>query len=277
MEDTKTMKVAIVDEHYIDYLLHQQGLGQEDEDEIREKEVERIARDHARDVTAPMLRRNTELARRRRDNETGVPADEVPPPVPDLPQEYDAFTGAQRQHIREFKEAFNHYSRVLQYVLTKTMKGEVYRLAVQCNQNNASGFETWRRLVLRLHFTYDQGEKAQHLSQLYRIMTPTWNNVNQQPSEFIKTFQTWRDEIYNYEQSVTELPQEIKMTLLVQNTKGDIRSHMLMNYRLTTADFDESATRVEDYYRTVYIDNTGGQIAGLQKPKKPWKPWKQPW
>eukprot|EP00971_Amphidinium_carterae_P134590 2667491-Amphidinium_carterae.1 len=69
-------------------------------------------------------------------------------------------------------------------------------------------------------------------------MTPTWNNVNQQPSEFIKTFQTWRDEIYNYEQSVTQLPQEMKMTLLIQNIKGDIRSHMLMNYKLSTADFD---------------------------------------
>eukprot|EP00971_Amphidinium_carterae_P165743 3285382-Amphidinium_carterae.1 len=123
----------------------------------------------------------------------------------------------------------------------------------------------------------DQGEKAQHLSQVYRIMQPKWNNVTQPPSEFIKTFQTWRDEIHNYEQSVTELPQEMKMTLLIQNIAGDIKSHMLMNYKLTTADFDESATRVEDYYRNVYVDNSSGQIAGLQKPKKPWKPWKQPW
>eukprot|EP00971_Amphidinium_carterae_P145055 2873687-Amphidinium_carterae.1 len=76
MEDTNTMKLASVDEHYIDHLLHQHGMGQEDEDDIRDKEVERNTRDHARDVTAPMLQRNAELARRRRDNETGVPADE---------------------------------------------------------------------------------------------------------------------------------------------------------------------------------------------------------
>eukprot|EP00971_Amphidinium_carterae_P047428 934417-Amphidinium_carterae.1 len=53
---------------------------------------------------------------------------------------------------------------------------------------------------------------------------------------------------------------------------------MLMNYKLSTTDFDESCSRVEDYYRNVYIDNTGGQIAGLQKPnekKKPWQPWKR--
>eukprot|EP00971_Amphidinium_carterae_P109606 2170488-Amphidinium_carterae.1 len=50
---------------------------------------------------------------------------------------------------------------------------------------------------------------------------------------------------------------------------------MLMNYNLTTADFDESCTKVEDYYRNVYIDNSGGQISGLQKPKKPWPYWKK--
>eukprot|EP00971_Amphidinium_carterae_P124876 2473735-Amphidinium_carterae.1 len=47
-------------------------------------------------------------------------------------------------------------------------------------------------------------------------MRPTWNNVTQQPNEFIKTFQNWRDEIYNYEQSVTELPKEMKMTLIIR-------------------------------------------------------------
>eukprot|EP00971_Amphidinium_carterae_P206468 4097055-Amphidinium_carterae.1 len=31
-------------------------------------------------------------------------------------------------------------------------------------------------------------------------------NSTQSPTDFIKTFQNWRDEIYNYEQSVTELP-----------------------------------------------------------------------
>eukprot|EP00971_Amphidinium_carterae_P236046 4684866-Amphidinium_carterae.1 len=120
MEDMKILKQAIVDEHYVDYILHQQGLGQEDEDELRKKEVERITREHARDVTGPILRRNAELARRRReDGPDGVPADEAVPQAPGLPQGYDPFTDEQRKHVDEFKEAFNHYSRVLQYVLTK--------------------------------------------------------------------------------------------------------------------------------------------------------------
>eukprot|EP00971_Amphidinium_carterae_P225924 4480648-Amphidinium_carterae.1 len=67
----------------------------------------------------------------------------------------------------------------------------------------------------------------------------------------------------------------MKMTLLIQNIQGDIKSHMLMNYNLQTANFDDSCTQVEDYYRNVYIDNSGGQIAGLRKPKKPWPPWKR--
>eukprot|EP00971_Amphidinium_carterae_P262306 5202904-Amphidinium_carterae.1 len=79
MKDTKDMKTAIVDEHYIDYMLHQRGLGQEDEDAIREKEIEKMTREHARDVTAPILRRNAELAGRRRDGDDGVPADEAVP------------------------------------------------------------------------------------------------------------------------------------------------------------------------------------------------------
>eukprot|EP00971_Amphidinium_carterae_P291916 5794514-Amphidinium_carterae.1 len=114
MKDTKDMKTAIVDEHFIDYMLHQRGLGEEDEEALREKEIDRITREHARDVTGPILRRNAVLAQRRRDDgPDGVPADEAVPRVPDLPQGYDAFTAEERKHVNEFKEAFHHYSRVL--------------------------------------------------------------------------------------------------------------------------------------------------------------------
>eukprot|EP00971_Amphidinium_carterae_P111739 2212986-Amphidinium_carterae.1 len=39
---------------------------------------------------------------------------------------FQPFTEEQQKHIDEFTEAFNHYSRVLQYILTKVTKGEVY-------------------------------------------------------------------------------------------------------------------------------------------------------
>eukprot|EP00971_Amphidinium_carterae_P276846 5494259-Amphidinium_carterae.1 len=76
MKETKDMKNAIVDEHFIDYMLHQRGLGQEDEEGLREKEIDRRTREHQRDVSGPILRSNAELARRRRDDgPDGVPAD----------------------------------------------------------------------------------------------------------------------------------------------------------------------------------------------------------
>eukprot|EP00971_Amphidinium_carterae_P274167 5441138-Amphidinium_carterae.1 len=71
MKETKDMKNAIVDEHYIEYMLHHRGLGQEDEDGMKEKEIERREREHQRDVKGPILRANAELARRRRDGEDG--------------------------------------------------------------------------------------------------------------------------------------------------------------------------------------------------------------
>eukprot|EP00971_Amphidinium_carterae_P194237 3854308-Amphidinium_carterae.1 len=69
----------------------------------------------------------------------------------------------------------------------------------------------------------------------------------------------------------------MKMTILIQDIKGDIRSHMLITYNLPTADFDDSCTKVEDYYRNVYTDNSGGQVAALNNPKKkkPWPPYKK--
>eukprot|EP00971_Amphidinium_carterae_P156229 3097443-Amphidinium_carterae.2 len=143
LEDTKTQKQSIVDAHYIDYYLHEQALGQKDVDEIKEKELDRLLKAHARDI-APILRRNAENARRRREGDDGVPADEGVPATPELPKDFKPFTDDQQKIVDEFTEAFNHYSRVLQYILTKVTKTEPYKFVVQCNHNNASGPETWR-------------------------------------------------------------------------------------------------------------------------------------
>eukprot|EP00971_Amphidinium_carterae_P296960 5899481-Amphidinium_carterae.1 len=80
-------------------------------------------------------------------------------------------------------------------------------------------------------------------------MKPTWNNAQQQPREFIKNFQNWRDEIYNYESSISEIDSTMKIALLTQHIQGDIKSHLLLNVNLVKADFDDIATKVEDYYR----------------------------
>eukprot|EP00971_Amphidinium_carterae_P196368 3896056-Amphidinium_carterae.1 len=51
------------------------------------------------------------------------------------------------------------------------------------------------------------------------------------------------------------------MTLLIQNIQGDIKSHMLMNYNLSTANFEDSATRVEDYL----VTTTGMSTSTIQE------------
>eukprot|EP00971_Amphidinium_carterae_P285772 5674138-Amphidinium_carterae.1 len=87
LEDVKTQKWAIVDTNYIDYCLHEQGLGQKDEDEIREKKLNKLLRVHATRAE-PIMRRNQEKTRRRADGEDGVPADEAVPPYPELPDTF---------------------------------------------------------------------------------------------------------------------------------------------------------------------------------------------
>eukprot|EP00971_Amphidinium_carterae_P060529 1197934-Amphidinium_carterae.1 len=126
LEDVKTQKVAIVDANYIDYHLHQQGLGQKNEDELREKKLQKLLRVY-NTRTEPILRRDAKKAKRRESGEDGVPADEAVPAYPELPDTFDPFTDEQLVKINEFMEAFNHYSRALQHTLTKVTKGEPYR------------------------------------------------------------------------------------------------------------------------------------------------------
>eukprot|EP00971_Amphidinium_carterae_P041089 807037-Amphidinium_carterae.1 len=58
------------------------------------------------------------------------------PPVPELPENYELFTDDERERERErkknnpFKDDFHHYSRVLQYTLNKTTKGEPHRFVL---------------------------------------------------------------------------------------------------------------------------------------------------
>eukprot|EP00971_Amphidinium_carterae_P147633 2926253-Amphidinium_carterae.1 len=175
---------------------------------------------------------------------------------------FEAFTPEQQDTVTKYTDAF-HCSRALQYTLTKVTKGDPYKFVVQCNHNNSSGFETWRRL----HITYDQGDKAQQLSTLSRIMKPTWNNNTQQPSEFIRQFQNWRDEIFNYESngetrsSTTSLQfqtsQELSRWRYYYRTcrvKLDHTYHSPSTWQTPTLR-RRLLRSIEEYYRNVYLDN----------------------
>eukprot|EP00971_Amphidinium_carterae_P020454 402951-Amphidinium_carterae.4 len=100
-------------------------------------------------------------------------------------------------------------------------------------------------------------------------MKPTWSNTTQQPSEFTRQFQNWRDEIYNYESTVrSETASSMKMDLLLQHIQDDIKSHLLLNTSMVNPDFENAATKVEEYYRNVYIDNNCSRRTKARKERK---------
>eukprot|EP00971_Amphidinium_carterae_P185240 3678456-Amphidinium_carterae.2 len=55
-----------------------------------------------------------------------------------------------------------------------------------------------------------QGQQAQKLQTLHQIMNPTWNNETQQPNDFVRQCNQWRDEIFNYDyiEKITRLKQK---------------------------------------------------------------------
>eukprot|EP00971_Amphidinium_carterae_P079579 1574828-Amphidinium_carterae.1 len=71
MNETKNMKTAIVDENNIVIVILTTCYINADLDKKMrkrsEREIERITREHTRDVTGPILRSNALLAQRRRD------------------------------------------------------------------------------------------------------------------------------------------------------------------------------------------------------------------
>eukprot|EP00971_Amphidinium_carterae_P034775 684572-Amphidinium_carterae.2 len=96
--------------------------------------IQRLMQDNAT-ANGGIVRRNAARAQRQVQVET-VEAEEVMPPVPTLPDDYDPFTPEQREITTAYTEAFHHYSRALQYTLTKVTKGEPHRFVLQCNQQS---------------------------------------------------------------------------------------------------------------------------------------------
>eukprot|EP00971_Amphidinium_carterae_P001445 28882-Amphidinium_carterae.1 len=126
LENIKTEKVAITDANYIDFCLHEQGLGSKDAEELRDRELQRLLRMYTT-RTEPIIQRSAERQQRRAAGIEGVDADEPVPDPPTVPDTFQPFTDEHQEKIDEFTEAFHHYSRALQYTLTKVTKGEPYR------------------------------------------------------------------------------------------------------------------------------------------------------
>eukprot|EP00971_Amphidinium_carterae_P020455 402951-Amphidinium_carterae.5 len=102
--------IPIVDASYIDHTSHDQGLGQADADAARESELQRLLQGYTTSLAQGLTPTEPLLGRneeRRLQREAGERGD----------------------------EADNNYHQL-----------QKYQFVVQCNHNNSSGFETWRRL-----------------------------------------------------------------------------------------------------------------------------------
>eukprot|EP00971_Amphidinium_carterae_P276935 5496212-Amphidinium_carterae.1 len=81
---------------------------------------------------------------------------------------------------------------------------------------NANEFETWKQLHAKYDLAYHQGQKLLQLQTLHRIVNPMWNNVTQQPNDFVRLFNHWKDEISNYEDTAhTHLDDAIKTSMFL--------------------------------------------------------------
>eukprot|EP00971_Amphidinium_carterae_P345587 6486613-Amphidinium_carterae.2 len=144
MDEVKQQTILIVDENYIEYALKLQGLSLKDAEDKKAKELQRLLQRYAAQH-AEILQRTDERRERRETGELHVEADEALQPAPEVHNDYEPFTAEERKTINEYTEAFRYYSKVLQYTLNRATKREPNRFVMQCNHNNSSGFETWRR------------------------------------------------------------------------------------------------------------------------------------
>eukprot|EP00971_Amphidinium_carterae_P182175 3615325-Amphidinium_carterae.2 len=77
-------------------------------------------------------------------------------------------------------------------------------------------------------------------------MKTTWNNTTQQPSVFIRLFQNWHDEIYNYENATqAEISQSMEWHYYYKHPRRHKVSPTTQREH-ATPDFDKTATKVED-------------------------------
>ena len=127
----------------------------------------------------------------------------------------------------------------LKYVLINTMEGAA---ATVCRQHQHEiGLEVLRQLHLR--FALPLGTRS--IGYLTRLLKPTFDTNN-----FEESFSTWEFEINKYERdNNTILPDNIKIAVLMNETKGPLQQHLHLNAGAAPAYADVRATIME-YYRT---------------------------
>ena len=127
----------------------------------------------------------------------------------------------------------------LKYVLINVTTGAA---ATLCRQyQHEIGLEILRQLNIR--FALPIGTRS--IGYLTKLLKPTFDNNN-----FEESFSNWESELNKYERdNNTQLPDQVKIAVLMNETKGPLQQHLQLMAGATPTYTDVRATIME-YYRT---------------------------
>ena len=129
-------------------------------------------------------------------------------------------------------------ARELQYILINCCAGSAATVRRQHQTNN--GLETWRQLNSR--FSIPVGTSS--IGYLTKLLKPELDERN-----FEETFSTWEFEVGRYERdNETTLPDNVKIAILLNETKGALQQHLQLQAGAVTRRNDLRSTILE-YHR----------------------------
>ena len=144
----------------------------------------------------------------------------------------------------EEAEAWVQLDQNLKYVLINVTTGAA---ATLCRQHQHEiGLEVLRQLNIR--FSLPIGTRS--IGYLTKLLKPTFDNNN-----FEESFSNWEFELNKYERdNNTQLPDQVKIAVLMNETKGPLQQHLHLMAGATPTYTDIRATIME-YYRTTTAFN----------------------
>ena len=133
------------------------------------------------------------------------------------------------------------FSRKLHYLLANLTTDAAKH--VVCQNYDANGFETWRRLVKKFALP----DATRHVSLLTQ---PLDFRFNPQTSE---DFNTWETIKVKYErQTGTALPDSVLVATLLKKTSGGLQTHLRLNARTLTT-YEQIRVTITEYHQSRHI------------------------
>ena len=127
----------------------------------------------------------------------------------------------------------------LKYILINVTTGAA---ATICRQyQHEIGLGIYRKLCDR--FSIPTGTRS--IGYLTKLLKPTFDTNN-----FEESFSNWEFELNRYERdNTTQLPDSIKIAILMNETTGQLQQHLHLNAGMTTT-YNEVRNIIMEYYRT---------------------------